>query len=529
MATEEVIIKTDKAVKNVDDLTASIDKSTDASEDHQETLLDTAAATKVFGVSINSLKAGFNGTITAVKASIKSLGAFKVALAATGIGLLLIALASFQAALKTSKRLADEFSDAGAFVSGVVDQMTASFGKFFESITRNKDGSNRFINLLKNTVKGIAAGIPGLNSYAAALFAVGDAAVIANKEQREFQEGLAEQNLEVTKVNLSIEQLVNQTRRLGVTGAEQFGLVTEALVLFNEKVRLSTAVLDTEESALKANLAQQVTNSQQALDAQIQLTEFQIKRLNTERQLSAQQRELLNRQTESNRRAILEEGKLNEEAHQERLAQIKATDDALILSQAKRGEIITELVGFEIDAERSKNTTISRMESKLGLQFKNSAIGKAINNTREGITKAIAQGGVFGLLQIPLILAAGFSQVKAIVSSFIPPSIKFAKGAIVSGPSHAKGGVRYGRFELEGGEAVINKRSVSMFRPQLSAINQAGGGIALAHGGVIPAGINPNPRLTAGDLSPQVIPVLYKDDVDKLNNRVMVTESRATL
>ena len=40
------------------------------------------------------------------------------------------------------------------------------------------------------------------------------------------------------------------------------------------------------------------------------------------------------------------------------------------------------------------------------------------------------------------------------------------------------------------GEAVINKRSTAMFRSELSAMNQAGGGVRFAQGGVIPGTAN---------------------------------------
>jgi hypothetical protein len=60
----------------------------------------------------------------------------------------------------------------------------------------------------------------------------------------------------------------------------------------------------------------------------------------------------------------------------------------------------------------------------------------------------------------------------------------YARGGITYGPSHANGGIptRYG--ELEGGEAVINKRSTAMFKDQLSQLNQAGGGVSFGDGGV---------------------------------------------
>ena len=66
---------------------------------------------------------------------------------------------------------------------------------------------------------------------------------------------------------------------------------------------------------------------------------------------------------------------------------------------------------------------------------------------------------------------------------------KFARGGMVVGKSHAQGGEKFnvgGRvMELEGGEAVINKRSTEMFRPQLSAMNEAGGGTRFAQGGLV--------------------------------------------
>jgi TP901 family phage tail tape measure protein len=66
---------------------------------------------------------------------------------------------------------------------------------------------------------------------------------------------------------------------------------------------------------------------------------------------------------------------------------------------------------------------------------------------------------------------------------------KFANGGMVHGKSHAQGGEKFavgGRVaELEGGEAVINKKSTAMFKGQLSAMNAAGGGVKFADGGLM--------------------------------------------
>ena len=72
--------------------------------------------------------------------------------------------------------------------------------------------------------------------------------------------------------------------------------------------------------------------------------------------------------------------------------------------------------------------------------------------------------------------------------SFAGAGSTFANGGMVYGNSHTNGGEKFavgGRVvELEGGEAVINKRSTSMFRSQLSAMNAAGGGTKFADGGI---------------------------------------------
>ncbi len=84
-------------------------------------------------------------------------------------------------------------------------------------------------------------------------------------------------------------------------------------------------------------------------------------------------------------------------------------------------------------------------------------------------------------------VAAGLGNVAKI------NGVKFEDGGILNGASHANGGIPFtvagrGGFEAEGGEAIINKRSTSMFTPLLSAINEAGGGNRLFQdGGLTPS------------------------------------------
>jgi len=72
-----------------------------------------------------------------------------------------------------------------------------------------------------------------------------------------------------------------------------------------------------------------------------------------------------------------------------------------------------------------------------------------------------------------------------------PEMLKYAykSGGMVKGPSHKNGGVKFDVggevVELEGGEAVINKKSTAMFKDILSKINQAGGGVKFGRGGML--------------------------------------------
>ena len=114
----------------------------------------------------------------------------------------------------------------------------------------------------------------------------------------------------------------------------------------------------------------------------------------------------------------------------------------------------------------------------------------------------------------------------------------YAKGGMVHGKSHAQGGEKFavgGRVvELEGGEAVINKRSTSMFRSQLSAMNYAGGGVSFADGGVtnIPSFAKTQFDVAGqqglqGAMSQRSKVVVVEADITQSQNTVSAIESEA--
>ena len=104
-------------------------------------------------------------------------------------------------------------------------------------------------------------------------------------------------------------------------------------------------------------------------------------------------------------------------------------------------------------------------------------IVQAIINGAVAITTVAGQTGIGAIAAAPIMTALVAAQIAAISAQkfvgakggLIPGGEeKFADGGMVVGPSHAQGGVKFaagGRVvELEGGEAVINKRSTAMVR-----------------------------------------------------------------
>lgn len=138
-------------------------------------------------------------------------------------------------------------------------------------------------------------------------------------------------------------------------------------------------------------------------------------------------------------------------------------------------------------------------------------------------------GLTIGTVQKIAIAAQGAASIAAVSSQ------KFAKGGILSGPSHASGGIKTPLGELEGGEAVINKKSTAMFGGTLSAINEAGGGKKFARGGVLPT---PNTIATPNDINKDILraltnfnlsPTVSVVEINEAQTRISEIENNSTL
>lgn len=132
-------------------------------------------------------------------------------------------------------------------------------------------------------------------------------------------------------------------------------------------------------------------------------------------------------------------------------------------------------------------------ESAAGKAF---ATAQALINTYLGASKALAQGGIWGIAQAAIVVAAGMKNVMSINKTKEPDTKintsvrKYAKGGQVYGPSHAAGGVTFTgsngqQFEAEGGENMyILNRKASGAINALSALNMEYGGRSFGSSGV---------------------------------------------
>jgi hypothetical protein len=142
-------------------------------------------------------------------------------------------------------------------------------------------------------------------------------------------------------------------------------------------------------------------------------------------------------------------------------------------------------------------------------------------------------GGLAGLtvgtVQKIAIIAQGVASAAAVSSQ------KFAKGGILNGPSHANGGIKTPFGELEGGEAVINKKSTKKYGGILSAINEAEGGKRFARGGVLGvpnvsnAPNNSNLDVIRAINSINMSPTVSVVEINEAQTRISEIENNSTL
>lgn len=243
-----------------------------------------------------------------------------------------------------------------------------------------------------------------------------------------------------------------------ITQAEFDNLRYEQQVSFQEKV----AAIEAEEEAKRKEAKAMDLENQRAIDEENITSDFERETLRLEQQ------------------------------YQMEVAAAEKVGADVTLIEAKYAQIREKREKELVDAKLQMTADIAGQisnimgqESAAGKVF---ALAQATINTYLGASKAIAQGGIRGIAQAAIVIAAGLKQVASIakVKEDVPKintSVrKYAKGGQIFGPSHSQGGVTFvgsngQRFEAEGGENmyILNRKASSAINA-LSALNMQYGG-----------------------------------------------------
>ena len=146
--------------------------------------------------------------------------------------------------------------------------------------------------------------------------------------------------------------------------------------------------------------------------------------------------------------------------HSAEMAEMKAGDNYKNASRQKQQDLEKGVLAGQAKEKR-----------RIAMADKAASLATAGMNTYTAVTKAWAQGGIFGGVMAVIAAAAGAAQIAAITSTPIP---KFARGGMVGGRRHSAGGTM---IEAEKGEFVMSRNAVeSVGIEAMNRLNAGGGG-----------------------------------------------------
>lgn len=299
-----------------------------------------------------------------------------------------------------------------------------------------------------------------------------------------------------------VQQEVLKSYETGITELQlrirerNIGIVDKRKSLEDQN-ELNQAILEKERYRLEQGLITQAEFDNLRYEQQVS---FQEKVAAIEAEEEAKRKEAKAMDLE-NQRAIEEENITSdferetlrlEQQYQMEVAAAEKVGADVTLIEAKYAQIREkrekELVNAKLQMTADIAGQISNIMGQESAAGKVFALAQATINTYLGASKAIAQGGIRGVAQAAIVIAAGLKQVASIakVKEDVPKTNtsvrKYAKGGQIFGPSHSQGGVTFvgsngQRFEAEGGENmyILNRKASSAINA-LSALNMQYGG-----------------------------------------------------
>lgn len=461
----KINVNTKEAEKNVDNLEGSID----------------GVAGRIDKLT-GGMVTGFRNGVKGIKQGITAMKSLKVAIAATGIGALLIAITALTSYFTKTQRGADKLSQAFKGIGAVVDVLVDRISTFGEGLFKILSGDfSEGLDILKGSFSGV---VDEMRNEAKAAI-----------DLEKAQQALEDRQIELIKVNAKRRSAIEELRLVAEdenkTNAERADALREAARLQNLIADDEIAIAKERARIIKERVALG-ESSRDDIQAQAE-AEAEVIRLEGER--SRRLRTLQTRlnaftegtgeNTDATNENAEAQKKLNEEIakrdaallqeaikYQETLAaqydkileeQNTAEVNELNAVEAKYNELLAkaEEYGFdEVELTRLKNEELAAVnkkyrdqesaedkkaaDAKLATQLataqavagtlgslsklagEQTQAGKALSaaeaiiNTYTGATKALAQGGIAGPIAAAGVIATGLSSVRAIYATDVP-------------------------------------------------------------------------------------------------------------
>ena len=416
-------------------MTADTSEVVEEVKDVKKGIKEASEEQTIFSKATDKVKEAFKGLKGGVKTVINSFKTLKGAIAATGIGLLVIALGSLVAFFTKTQKGVDLLDQAMAGLGAAVDVIIDRISGFGESITKFFSGD------FSGAVEGMTKTFSGLGDEI-----VREAKAAADLEdtlqslivmEREFSVQKAKNNVIIREAEaLAADQ--NASLDLRVTKLKEAMSLIEEQAL--EEERIAKLKLDTIKEQNNAGNSLEEANQKEA-EAEIALINIraeaadrrkalisQLQSLNTQLQVQEQEQAFAKvKNEEMTNGIILENSKtLNqlriEDAEQTNLKLIDSRqelNDALLASEKELSKDEMLLRKANTESQLQAGAQLAGALSSLAGDNKELAVASAIIDTYVGANKAFAQGGVAGFITGAAVIAAGLANVRNIMQTEI--------------------------------------------------------------------------------------------------------------
>jgi len=370
----------------------------------------------------------------------------------------------FQGALEDAKSAGKEYVDVLTGVDGSVDKIVETTKKVTEAV----------VDYTKETINSAKANV--------ALQKQAELSQVKIQGLIESYDRQAEKLRQVRDdENATFEDRIKANEELGVILEEQ---AKQMLAL--QQIQVKAAQIEYDKLQNQENLIALTEAQNELLAIEAQITGFQSEQLTNQvslqRELQDVKKELALEGVSERERELIEVEQQYDELF--KLAKKSGTDITALEKQKADAIKLIKLQQAQEDVD-TMNTVFDNTRSLLGEESelaKGLAVMQATMNTYTAANAALAPppvgaGPLLGPLLAASTIALGLANVTKILSA---PEPEYAQGGLVGG--YGTGTSDSISARLSKGESVINAKSTRMFKPLLSAINEAGGGRSFASG-----------------------------------------------